>query len=254
MDDLRYYEQNNFWRRYTLDVLTIEKIHKVLEIVPKDVRTIIDIGCGNGLITNELAEKFQVVGVDRSRTALKYVKTLKICADVANICVHDKSFDLVFCSEVLEHLSDSVLNEAIMEMKRISNKYIFLTVPNNENLRVNFLKCPQCGFEFNVSYHQQSFNIERIKSMFKEYELTTYILGGGKVRAYNSTLLKIRQKYANGWYKIDEKSNPMCPMCGNTDFPAFHYNILSFICDGLNKFISKKHFHWLYALFEMRRE
>ncbi len=40
----------------------------------------------------------------------------------------DKEFDLVLCTEVLEHLEDP--KRALKELIRVSNKYLVLSVPN----------------------------------------------------------------------------------------------------------------------------
>ena len=64
-DNLAYYEQFN-WKGLKLNSRRQIKVQKILGMIPPDVRTIIDIGCGDGTITNRLAEKFDVTGVDRS--------------------------------------------------------------------------------------------------------------------------------------------------------------------------------------------
>lgn len=53
------------------------KIAKVLEFIPEDVSSIIDVGCGNGVITNILAQHFDVTAVDRSQQALSHVNAKK---------------------------------------------------------------------------------------------------------------------------------------------------------------------------------
>lgn len=48
-----------------------EKTRIILGIIPPDVRTIIDVGCGDGAITNVLAESYTIVGGDISQEGLK---------------------------------------------------------------------------------------------------------------------------------------------------------------------------------------
>lgn len=71
------------------------KIVKILEAIPPNVSGIIDIGCGNGAITNAIGKIYDVTGVDRSESALKFVKTKKIQASSDSIPVDDHSFDMV---------------------------------------------------------------------------------------------------------------------------------------------------------------
>jgi 2-polyprenyl-3-methyl-5-hydroxy-6-metoxy-1,4-benzoquinol methylase len=40
------------------------KTHAFLQLIPKGVRTILDVGCGDGAITSRLAQSYEVTAVD----------------------------------------------------------------------------------------------------------------------------------------------------------------------------------------------
>ena len=124
MDNEKYYESFD-WNSFNKLPINAKNI---LNLIPKDVKNIIDIGCGNGLITNILHEKgFDVLGVDRSENALKFVKSHILKSNCDSIQVKDKSFDLVLSSELLEHLEDDVFKKTLNEIDRISSKYILIS-------------------------------------------------------------------------------------------------------------------------------
>jgi cyclopropane fatty-acyl-phospholipid synthase-like methyltransferase len=50
LDNPAYYEQFN-WENSNLGEHLRNKIEKIFEFIPEDVKTIIDIGCGDGAIT-----------------------------------------------------------------------------------------------------------------------------------------------------------------------------------------------------------
>lgn len=91
---------------------------------------ILDVGCGPGTITLDLARRAKaghVVGLDRSDAVIREAQTAALRADLANIefIVGDVyaldrasgSFDVVHAHQVLQHLSDPVT--ALREMGRV---------------------------------------------------------------------------------------------------------------------------------------
>lgn len=200
LDNELFYEHLD-WVEYSGETKLKRKTEKIFETIPSDVEAIIDIGCGDGTITNQLAKKYDVTGVDRSKTALSFVKTKKILSSSEKIDVPDKSFDMVFSSELLEHLEDQSFHDTIVEMKRISRRYIFITVPNSETIEKDLIKCPDCGWIYNRSYHLRSINLEKLMSYFPEYKIIkSFEYGAGK-RGYNRhlTILKHKLSPPSSW-------------------------------------------------------
>ena len=255
MDNINYYEQFD-WAKANLAEKLIEKIIVIKKNIPKDVFTIIDIGCGNGIISNSLNDEFNIYAVDRSRNALQYVKTKKILSSADNLGISSNTFDLVLSSEMLEHLAEDIFIRAINELKRISKKYIFITVPNDENIRKKLAKCPSCDMIFNTVYHLRRINLDLIKSLFPEYHVIKSFTFGNKMRDYSQFLEKIKHKFSpasswipNYWTK-DGRRATMCPSCSTKFDIPYKFHPIGFICDVLNVLVSKKKMNQLFVLLE----
>lgn len=238
------YDPNNLIEKYNLP--------EVLKSIPNDVKTILDLGCGNGIITNILAQNgYNITGVDISEAALKYVKTDKICTSSSNVPVKNNSYDLVFSSELLEHLPIDVYNATILEMQRISKKYILISVPNNEDINSSLCKCPNCNNVFSRNGHLQSFSIEKVKRLFENFESMHVKEFGFESYRYHPLLLKIRQNIGKQFYP--PKTFAICPNCDNTSFPRERKNLTTKLCDGLNLVTRKKKKVWIQALYKKQQ-
>ena len=55
-----------------------DKIEYVKKLIPNDVKTIIDIGCGSGFITNQLAEDYKVIGVDINSNVVETINIIAV--------------------------------------------------------------------------------------------------------------------------------------------------------------------------------
>lgn len=93
--------------------------------------TILDVGCGPGSITVDLAALVpdgKVIGVDAVSTVLQQAEALAESRDLKNLSFQtvdannlpftDSTFDIVFCHQVLQHVKDPV--GILKEMRRVA--------------------------------------------------------------------------------------------------------------------------------------
>ena len=254
MDNKIIYENYN-WGSLSTNKLG-PKIKKIIENIPSYVQSIIDIGCGNGVITNELAKKYKVLGVDRSKSALQYVTSEKLEASCDNIPLPSQNFDMVFSSELLEHLPNEIFQKTIQEFKRISKKYIYITVPNRENPDKLMIRCPACKYIFNRPNHLRSFKSEDFTVLFPEYKKIAEFTFGKPVRYYHPALLRLKRRWIPSiswipYFWIDQNNRTaICPQCNHKFYYFYKFHPLGFLIDGINVIISPKRPYWLMVLLE----
>ncbi|SRR6266568_1396647 len=98
--------------------------------------SILDVGAGEGFILemfrkNKIAKKLE--GIEYMDDALTLAKKLHPQVmikkgDIYKLPYNSNSFDLIICTEVLEHLEYP--KKALAELKRVAKKYLILSVPN----------------------------------------------------------------------------------------------------------------------------
>lgn len=113
-------------------------------------RTILDVGCGEGLMGSYLRGQrgggrgHRYVGVDGSWHALKAAARLNpdadfFCTEMPSLGFRGGSVDLVLCLEVLEHVPDPVA--ALEELRRVASRRCLISVPHEPFFRLaNFLR------------------------------------------------------------------------------------------------------------------
>lgn len=211
-----YYENDYFWNTDNIQEQDIKRIREIYSLIPIDVRTILDAGCGNGIFLNHIMEStntyYRLYGLDRSKTALKYTKTDKSIGSLDLLPFKDNIFDLVTSLEVIEHLPVKVYQKALSEICRVAGKYVILAVPNNQCLQRNLIECPSCKTKFNPDYHMRSFDIEEMRVLLNDFGFTIV----------NMNLIGESYEYpiiSNLLQKISNKKNNFpteipCPVCG----------------------------------------
>lgn len=105
-------------------------------IKPLNPVAILDAGCGEGFTMNKLFKSGvgkKIEGVENSEEAIALGK--KLFPDLTfkegsayGLPYKDNSFDLVVCTEVLEHLDQPA--KALSEVLRTSRKHVLISVPN----------------------------------------------------------------------------------------------------------------------------
>ena len=264
----QYYESESFWEGEMLqDPANQLRIRETAAIIPPDVVTLADIGCGNGVFVNYLAEnhkQLELTGVDRSETALKYVRVNKVEGDVAELPLEDNSFDCVTCLEVIEHLPVPVYKQALKELTRVAKNHIIISVPYDEKLEGNYTRCPSCKTIFNKDIHLRRFGESEMQNLLTEF---------GFKCMHTRKLNKVQKFVGHDLYRklfYPEQllvwNSPICPICGFIDksqketpvHPDMQLNgtpkkrkLISYLT-GLPKLIWPKetHYYWILARYE----
>lgn len=231
-----YYKQEGLWGG-DLSEKEKDRIQAIHRLIPGDIKTILDAGCGDGRIINPLAGRYKMVGFDYNITALRHVKTTKFIASIGKIPVRNKTFGLVICSEVIEHLEEPLYSYAIQEITRVSSKYIILAVPNDEQLSIGKSYCPKCKVYFHVNQHHHSFTLKKLSKIFlPDWTLSEYTYCGTDRLYYQPVLLFLKRKIGGIWTKTSTTVCPVC--CQKLDPYGFaEVNSISMECDKRNNAI-----------------
>lgn len=76
-------------------------------------------------------------GVDVSYSALgRAPNRRRVAGDLSHLPFRDESFDFVLVSEVVEHIPVDALPKVVVELRRVSCKYILITVPYRERSKM----------------------------------------------------------------------------------------------------------------------
>jgi len=236
-----YYDQETLWGS-ELNEKEQARVEATIRLIPENVHSILDVGCGDGRLTNRLAGTYsRVVGAEISKEALQYVKTEAVIAAADALPFEDCSFDLVLSTELIEHLPDWVYQKAIIEMKRVAKQWILIGVPWKEQLTISQAKCIRCGTKFHINYHLRSFNAHRCKCLFlPEFALINCQQVGVKDRAYYSPIFLWVKRHLGGiWART---STTICPNCGARLYPGKYpeRNAISKLCDEHNQKIKQR--------------
>lgn len=124
-------------------ILLARFFKKIHSLIPEDISSVAEIGCGAGYSTNILSgyfkESVSFFASDIDPELIKIAKTKNQNVSFSTESIYelnhaDNSFDLVFCLEVMEHLENP--EEALKELRRVTKKYAIISVPREPLWRI----------------------------------------------------------------------------------------------------------------------
>lgn len=127
-----------------------EHVDKVLKYFKGCTGTVLDMGCGDGLIASKLCEMgLTVTGVDLNERAIElgkakceeFIETGKMNLQVTSIFKISKvrRYDYVLCNEVIEHIMEPV--RCIKRISILMNKFSIITTPNSRYHSIGEYDC-----------------------------------------------------------------------------------------------------------------
>ena len=110
------------------------QIDQTRKLNPKNI---LEIGIGNKTVSNYFKQHGMEV------TTCDFDKNLEpdYIADIRELPFEDNSFDVVLASEILEHLPWESVDSALAELRRVSKKYVIISIPH-----------ATCFFEFVIKF------------------------------------------------------------------------------------------------------
>jgi len=211
----RLYELDNCFDRRALQYPDARrKLQLFNELIPLGCRSVLDVGGGTGWLTLALRNKHWIVTLDSSLPSLLAGTGDRVFADAGRLPFSDRSFDLVLCSQVLEHLPGPVFDRTRTEMARVANKFLTVSVPYRENLLARVVRCAYCGEVFHTDHHVRAFSEQDLATLFDNWTLAEWHVFGVLDEA--AGIASIRSISRSG----GKQSIPVageytvCPSCG----------------------------------------
>ena len=128
----------------------VDFIARVLKDQLTPQARILDVGCGNGVISRHLGRLgYNVLGIDVSEKTIEQAKSLTTLPNVRfeklsaeELVASGEKYDAVICSEVLEHLSNPGSLLDVLYQSLAENGKLIVTVPNGHGPRETFVTKP----------------------------------------------------------------------------------------------------------------
>jgi SAM-dependent methyltransferase len=125
------------WDYYPTYLAKLKAVRVWLDALPGGT-TVLDAGCGEGVLVDEFADRLAIVGVDANYTSDRVRP-----GSVTALPFPDGAFERALCLDVLEHLTFEEQPVALAELHRILRPggELLVSVPNLAHLqsRVHFL-------------------------------------------------------------------------------------------------------------------
>jgi len=250
IDDVESYFSRTHWE-HPLTERERFRLDETARRLPRELGRYLDVGCGDGRLLHLLGRtghSGEFFACDASQAGLERAGAPGVRCDVSRLPFASGSFDGVSCCEVLEHLDDAKLRAVTAELARISRRFVFLTVPHDEDLAQGLGRCAACGHVFHIHGHRQSFKPWGLVGMLPGFRTEALgVFGAGSRRRTRGWLLRLKQNRLGCWAWARDLS---CPGCGSRAAEGGR-RLSRAMLGGVNLLLQPRRTAggWIYALF-----
>jgi SAM-dependent methyltransferase len=195
----------NFFNKYESDNPIVKILVKIffsdltaiITPIRPEIKNAFEIGCGEGYITsffNQLG--IETEGADVSVRIIELARKKYPSINFSVLSIYDldtirNEYSLVIANEVFEHLSEP--DKAIERLKKVTTKYILITVPNEPFFRIaNILRLKYLKDAGNTPGHLNHWS----KKMFEQF-LVSHTLKINTIRSSTLWTIVLCEKQEN---------------------------------------------------------
>lgn len=190
----------------------------LFRMMPEKGRRALDIGARDGHFSILMAERFdEVTALDLTLPEISHPKVHCEQGNAAQLPYADGAFDFVFCAEVLEHIPEPVLQDVCREIERVSDQWILIGVPYKQDLRVGRSTCYSCGKQNPPWGHVNSFDEDRLASLFPRCTVESVSFVGSNRARSNWLSAELMDLAGNPYGTYGQEES--CIHCGNRLLP-----------------------------------
>jgi SAM-dependent methyltransferase len=224
-----------------------------MRIVPKGLRSVLDIGARDGHFSRLLTEDFpEVTSLDLSKPSFQIPGVVTVAGDVRKLQFADESFDCVFCAEVLEHIPYP--EAACQEMIRVAKSDIVIGVPFQQDIRIGRTSCSSCGKTNPPWGHVNSFTERKLLLLFPGLRVASKSFVGLTREVTNPLAASLMDLAGNPWGTYNQEEP--CIYCGalltRPQTRHLGQKVCSAIAARMNRVQSsfnKPHANWIHLVF-----
>ena len=225
----------------------------LMSLVPRGYATVLDAGSREGYYSALLAGYFDsVTALDLVMPTVKRDRVVCVQGDITKLDFPDRSFDVVFCTEVLEHVP--ALDQACREIMRVAKHAIVIGVPYKQDTRIARTTCQQCGRIAPPWGHVNSFDEARLERLFHPWKLLKKSFAGENRERTNALATWLTDAGGNPYGVYEDQT---CMYCGSAFGLPKPPSFAQKVCAGtalrltrLSTRFSPVHGNWIHVLFE----
>ncbi len=224
----------------------------LIRLLPRGYKSLLDAGARDGYYSGLLTDYFESVTTLDINFPPQPGKLAWVQADLTKLPFPDRSFDVVFCTEVLEHVP--ALEQACTEIVRVAKHAVVIGVPYRQDTRIGKTTCAHCGKTSPPWGHVNSFDERKLATLFPSMRVDECsLIGSNRDRA--SVLSAWLMDVAGNPWGVYDQLEP-CVHCGMKLSPPLRRSFVqrltgasALLLDKLQSRFAKPHASWIHMVF-----
>ena len=233
-----------------------EDLARLVRLIPGKRGSVLDVGARDGHFSLALTEFYErVTALDLEKPSISHEGIDCVEGNITKLAFAENAFELVFCAEVLEHLSPTQLQTACSELSRVTKEFLIIGVPYKQDIRVGRTTCYSCGKPNPPWGHVSSFDRNQLVDLFPGFSVYEMSFVGESCNHTNS-LSKYLLDLAGNPYGTYIQHEP-CIYCGEKLKIPPERTFLQKVCakaaysiTGVQKLFFRVQPNWIHILFQ----